>query len=112
VNLPRQVRIGGAFDGDAARRWPLTIAIDADLRRYDGPGGERRVIAAGAERWFAQHRVAVRAGARFNTVGAEERAASGGISVAVRSGLYLDAHVVGGGSANERGWGVAARVSF
>jgi len=106
------VRIGAAFDGDAARRWPLTIAIDADLRRYDGPGGERRVIAAGAERWFAQHRVAVRAGARFNTVGAEERAASGGISVAVRSGLYLDAHVVGGGSANERGWGVAARVSF
>jgi len=45
-------------------------------------------------------------------VGAEERAASGGISVAVRSGLYVDAHVVGGGSANERGWGVAARVSF
>lgn len=111
MELPRQVRIGAAFDGDAARRWPLTIAIDADVRRYDGPGGERRVIAAGAERWFAQHRVGVRAGARFNTVGAEERSASGGISVAVRSGLFLDGHV-SGGSADERGWGVAARVSF
>jgi len=112
VNLPRQVRIGAAFDGDVARRWPLTVAIDADLQRYDGPGGERRVIAAGAERWFAQNRLAVRAGARFNTVGSEERAATGGFSVAVRSGLYVDGHLVGGGSTDERGWGVAARVSF
>ena len=112
VDLPRQVRIGAAFDGDAARWLPVTIAIDADLRRYSAPGGERRVVAAGAEEWFAQHRVGVRAGARFNTVGAEERAASGGISVAVRSGLYLDGHVVAGGSSDERGWGVAARVSF
>jgi hypothetical protein len=112
VDLPRQVRIGAAFDGDAARWLPVTIAIDTDLRRYNGPGGERRVIAVGAEEWFAQHRVGVRAGARFNTVGAEERAASGGISVAVRSGLYVDGHVVSGGSADERGWGVAARVSF
>jgi hypothetical protein len=112
IDLPRQVRIGAAFDGAAARWLPVTIAIDADLRRYAGPGGERRVVAAGAEGWFAQHRVGVRAGARFNTVGAEERAASGGISVAVRSGLYLDGHVLSGGSADERGWGVAARVSF
>lgn len=112
VDLPRQVRIGAAFDGDAAGWHPVTIAIDADLRRYAGPGGERRVIAAGAEEWFAEHRLGVRAGARFNTVGAEERAASGGISVAVRSGLYVDGHVVFGGSADERGWGVAARVSF
>ena len=112
VDLPRQVRIGAAFDGDAARWLPVTIAIDADLRRYAGPGGERRVIAAGAEEWFAQRRVGVRAGVRFNTVGAEERAASGGISVAVRSGLYLDGHIVSGRSADERGWGVAARVSF
>jgi hypothetical protein len=112
VDLPRQVRVGAAFDGDAARWLPVTIAIDADLRRYRGPGGTRRVVAVGAEQWFAQHRLGVRAGARFNTVGAEEGAASGGISVAVRSGLYIDAHVVSGGSADEHGWGVAARVSF
>jgi hypothetical protein len=112
VDLPRQVRIGAAFDGDALDWLPLTIAVDADLRRYDGPGGTRRVIAVGGEQWFAQHRVGVRAGARLNTVGADERAASGGISVAVRSGLYIDGHVVSGGSADERGWGVAARVSF
>jgi hypothetical protein len=112
VELPRQVRVGAAFDGDSARVVPLTIAVDADLRTYDGPGGARRVLAIGAEQWFAQRRVGVRAGARFNTVGEQERAATGGVSAAVRSGLYVDAHAVYGGTADERGWGVAARVSF
>jgi hypothetical protein len=36
-HLPRQIRIGGAFDGESAARLPLTIAVDADLQRYDGP---------------------------------------------------------------------------
>jgi hypothetical protein len=112
INLPRQVRLGVAFDGDSARLVPLTIALDADVRRYDGPAGERRVIALGAEQWFAQHRVGFRAGARFNTVGAEEHAVTAGGSVAVRAGLYLDTHAVFGRSDDERGWGVAARVSF
>jgi len=112
ATLPRQVRIGGAFDGDSARTLPLTIAIDADLQRYQGPGGDRRVVAVGVERWLGLHRVGLRGGARFNTVGARERAVAAGGSVAVRSGLYLDAHAVYGGSADERGWGVAARVSF
>jgi hypothetical protein len=112
VNLPRQVRIGGAFDGDSASTIHLTLAVDADLQRYESPGGDRRVIAVGAERWMAHHRVAVRGGVRFNTVGAEERAVSGGGSVAVRSGLYVEGHGVFGGAADERGWGVAARVSF
>lgn len=112
VNLPRQVRIGGAFDGDSARTIPLTIAVDADLQRYAGPGGDRRVVAVGAEHWLGHHRFGVRGGVRFNTVGAEERAVSGGGSVAVRSGMYVDAHGIYGGAAEERGWGVAARVSF
>jgi hypothetical protein len=112
VHLPRHVRIGAAFDGDAVRLVPLTVAVDADVRRYDGPGGARRVIAVGAEHWVVPRTIAVRAGARFNTVGAEERAVTAGGSVAVRSGLYADAHVVYGGAADERGWGVGARVSF
>ena len=112
INLPRQIRLGGAFDGDAARIIPLTVAVDADLQRYEGPAGERRVIAAGGEYWLAHRRFGIRGGVRFNTVGAEERAVTGGGSVAVRSGLYVDAHGVYGGVAEERGWGIAARVSF
>jgi hypothetical protein len=32
--------------------------------------------------------------------------------VALRSGIYVDGHVVRGGARDERGWGVAAIVSF
>ena len=112
IHLPRQVRVGAALDGAAAGLLPVTIALDADLRRYDTATGDRRVVAVGAERWFAERRVGVRAGARFNTVGAKERAATAGVSGAVRSALYVDAHLTAGGSASDRGWGLALRVSF
>jgi hypothetical protein len=105
------VRIGGAFDW-AEYGPPLIVALDVDLKRYDSPWGERRVVALGAEHWVRKKRVAVRGGVRFNTVGADERAGTAGGSVAVRSGLFVDGHVVWGGDADERGWGLAARVSF
>lgn len=112
ARLERQVRAGVAYDGSAIGRLPLTVAFDADLRTTSNGAGERRVVALGAEQWFLEQRLAVRGGARFNMAGAEDWAATGGLSVAVRAGLFLDAHVVRGGAADERGWGVAARVSF
>ena len=110
ARLPRQVRIGAAFDGNAIDRFPIVVAADADLRAYDAGDGERRVIALGAERWLRARRVGVRGGARFNTAGARDAAATAGGSYAVRPGMYLDGHIVRGG--DEAGWGVAARVSF
>jgi hypothetical protein len=110
--MPRQIRVGVAFDAEKAGSIPLTVALDADVRRYTAASGERRVIAVGAEQWLLSRRLALRGGARFNRVGAEERAATGGVSILLRSGLYLDAHIVGGAAADERGWGVATRVSF
>ena len=112
VRLPRHVRVGAAFDGARAGLAPITVALDADLRRYESATGDRRVVAIGAERWFAARRLGIRAGARFNTVGAEERAATAGVSAAVRSALYVDAHATAGGAADDRGWGLALRVSF
>jgi hypothetical protein len=112
VRLPRQVRIGAAFDPERATGIPLTVAVDADVRAYETASGERRVVAAGAEHWFGAKRFGVRAGGRVNTVGRQERSATAGASVALRSGLFVDGHVVRGGSADEKGWGVAARVSF
>jgi hypothetical protein len=112
VRLPRQVRLGAAFDGEAIDFAPVTFSLDADLRRYDTAAGERRVVALGGEGWLLGKRIGLRAGGRWNTVGAEDRAATGGISVALRSGLYLDGHIVRGGTADDRGWGLAARVSF
>ncbi len=112
ARLPRQVRVGAAFDAARAGLLPLTIALDADLRRYESVTGHRRVVALGGEQWLAGRRLGLRAGARFNTTGAEERAATAGISVAVRSALYVDAHVVRGGTAADQGWGLGLRVSF
>jgi hypothetical protein len=110
--LPRQWRVGAAFDAERAGGAPLTVAVDADVRTYDAGTGDRRAVAAGVERWFQGRRFGVRGGGRFNTVGRRERSATVGASVAVRSGVYVDGYGVKGGSADEEGWGLAARVSF
>jgi hypothetical protein len=112
VRLSRQARVGAAYDGEALGTRPFTLALDADLRRYDDGSGERRVVAIGGEHWVLRRRLAVRGGARFNTVGANDRAVTAGTSVSPRPGLFVDAHVVHGGDTGDGGWGVAARVSF
>ncbi|HET9269867.1 MAG TPA: conjugal transfer protein TraF [Vicinamibacterales bacterium] len=114
ITLSRQARVGVAFDGGARRgsnaAW--TLSADVDVASYATNTGDRRVIAAGAERWLVGKRIGVRGGARFNQVGQKERSATGGVSAAIRPGLFVEAHGVAGGSDDERGWGVAARVSF
>lgn len=112
LRLPRQVRIGAAFDPEDVTGVPLTLALDADVRAYPTGSGDRRVVAIGGEQWLASRRVGVRAGARFNTTGARDRSATAGVSVSPRAGMYLDGHVVRGGSVDDRGWGVVARISF
>ena len=110
--LPRQVRLGFAYDASGAGGPPLTVAFDADLQSYPVSGVDRRVLAVGAEQWLFAKRVGIRGGARFNREGAEDRTATFGLSVSPRAGLYLDGNVVHGGAGDDEGWGVAARVSF
>jgi hypothetical protein len=110
--LARQMRAGAAFDVRRTSPTPLIVAVDADTVSYDTGTGERRVIAVGAEQWLLARRLGLRGGARFNTVGAEDRAGTAGVSVALRPGLFIDGHVIRGTSDGDRGWGVATRVSF
>jgi hypothetical protein len=114
ITLSRQARVGVAFDGGARRgsnaAW--MVSADVDVATYATNTGDRRVIAAGAERWLVGKRIGVRGGARFNQVGQKERSATGGVSAAIRPGLFVEAHGVAGGSDDERGWGVGARVTF
>lgn len=110
--LERQVRAGAAFDGAAAGKLPVTVSLDADLRRYVGATGDRRVIALGGEHWVRPQRIALRGGARFNTVGEQDRTVTAGASVAVRAALFVDGYGAVGIKTGESGWGVAARVSF
>ena len=113
LETDRLVRVGvdwGPEPVHGRRSW--TIASDADLTTADGPDGERRAVAVGAERWFMNGRVAIRGGARAQTIGEARPAATGGASVGVWSGLLLEVQVTGGGDTVERGWGLGARVTF
>jgi hypothetical protein len=112
--LPRQVRVGAAFGPgfESVDALPLTVSLDVDVVRYPTVSGDRRVVAVGAEHWLVSKRLALRGGGRLNTVGAEDRAATAGITVGLGRGAYVDGHLVRGGSADDRGWGLAARMSF
>ena len=112
IEMPRQVRAGVAFDASRRTGVPLVVAVDVDVRKYQTATGDRRVVAAGAERWFRERRLGIRAGARINSVGGGDPVATVGASWAVRPGAYADGYVARGGDAAERGWGVAMRVSF
>jgi hypothetical protein len=112
VMFPRQFRLGLAVDASKAGGIPLTAAVDLDLRTVTSMSGERRNLALGVEQWFGKHKVALRGGGRFNMAGSKDRAATAGGSLALRAGLFLDGYLVRGGSTDERGWGVASRVSF
>lgn len=110
-SLKRHARVGVAW----AENWPANsstvLSADADLTRVAHPAGERRDLAAGAERWLRGRRIGVRGGFRLSTVGAARPVVSGGGSYALRSGIYLDGHVARG-QGEDRSWGLAARMSF
>jgi len=109
----RLVRVGIAWGPDGVRgRRSWSVASDADLTTAEGPDGDRRALAVGAERWFRNGRVAVRGGARAQTTGDARPVATGGASVGIRSGLLLEGEITSGGDTVERGWGLGARVTF
>jgi hypothetical protein len=109
--LERHVRLGVAW----ADGWPATprtiVAFDADATRTTHATGDRRDVAAGLERWLAARRVGVRGGVRASTVGDARPVGSIGGSLAVRSGMYVDAYVAKG-THEDHAWGIGARVTF
>jgi hypothetical protein len=114
IALARQVRAGVAYGGGgpAYARRPWSVAVDADLVTVHGADGARRAVAAGVERWWADKRVALRGGARMQTVGDLRPQASGGASVALRPGFYVEGQVSGGADEATAGWSLAARITY
>jgi hypothetical protein len=108
LKMQRQARAGVAILPTRT----LTLAGDVDLTCTDTATGERRHVALGAEQWLANRRVGVRAGFRGSTIGDLRPLLAGGISVAARSSVWIDAHVSRGERGEARGWGVATRVGF
>lgn len=112
LRLPRQLRLGAAYDAAAAGGPALVVSFDADVRAYAAPTGERRIVAAGVEQWLGGRQVGVRAGVRQNRVGDRERVFTAGASVRLGGSLYVDGYIVRGRETGERGWGLATRVSY
>lgn len=112
--LPRQARAGVAFLGGATSGGgsAITVAADADLTRTATPVGEVRHVATGVEAWLLGRRLGVRGGVSANTVGEVSTATSGGLSLGLQSGLFLDAAVTLGPDRSRQGWATAVRVTF
>lgn len=106
LELPWQARAGASYLVLPA----LTMAVDVDLRAVQRGVEKQRALAIGAEYRLA--RLAVRSGARIDTVGDTRPLGTVGGSYAVRNGMWVDVWAAGGAKAAERGWGLAGRVVF
>jgi len=111
--LQRQARAGVAFlGGGTGGGAAITVAADADLTRTTTPFGEVRHVATGVEAWLLGRRLGLRGGLSANTVGETSTATSGGLSLGLQSGLFLDAPVTLGPDRSRQGWATAVRVTF
>ena len=113
MELRRRVRVGAAvttpLQGVLSA---VTVAADADLTTNAGPFGDERQVAVGAEAWLLRSHVGVRGGLTASTRGDAPRAVSGGLSVALASGVFLDGFLTRGDAAGRNGWGSDLRLTF
>jgi hypothetical protein len=110
--LPLQVRAGAAFTAATAPPAEIVLALDGDMTTTPTPFGDARHLAAGAEAWLLNRTIGVRGGVGINTIGETRRSGSVGVSVALRSGLFADAHLTRGDDEARNGWGFAVRMSY
>jgi hypothetical protein len=106
--LRRQVRAGVAF----VARGTVTVAVDADLSKTATAFGDARHVAAGAEAWLLRRRIGLRGGVSANTAGETSASTSTGLSLAVRSGTFVDAALTVGSDRSREGWNLGLRVTF
>lgn len=111
LGLDRQVRVGVAAVRDRLR-WPINVALDADLTRTPSVLGDIRHVAAGIEGWVWGGRAALRGGASVNTAGEGGTSASGGASLQLRSGLYAVGAITRGSDQSRVGWSVGLNMTF
>jgi len=113
MTLQRQVRAGAALSSATSTAFGgATIAVDADLRAIPTVAGDERRIATGGELWTKQRWLGGRAGVSLSTIGEKRTAYSGGVSIAARRGIFVDAQVPGGSDPSRKGWSGALRVTF
>ena len=112
VEVPRQARVGVALAAGRQRPDDLTVAVDADLTTTTTATGDDRRLAAGLEAWLPNRIVAVRGGFRVQTTGTARPAFSGGASLVLRRGVFVDGAIAGGSDGGSRGWSAGLRLSY
>lgn len=113
LDLTRQVRTGAALTGRGRGAVnQVTVAFDADLTKVTTVDGDERHVAGGLELWLAQRRVGVRGGISANTIGDTRTSPSAGLSLAFRTGTYIEGALTGGSDPARKGWGIDLRVTF
>ena len=113
MTLKRHVRAGFALTTTARSGFGgATLSADADLRAVPTLFGNERRIAGGGEIWTRTRSLGGRAGISASTIGDARMAASAGLSLALRSSVYVDGQFTGGSDITRRGWGAALRVTF
>lgn len=106
LELPWLARAGVSYLAMPA----LTVALDVDLRAVQAGVDRRRSLAVGGEYRF--DRLALRSGARFDTIGEGNPLGTVGGSYAVRNGVWVDVWVAAGSARADRGWGLAGRIAY
>jgi hypothetical protein len=112
--LRRHARAGGAVTTTTRGLvGSVTVSVDVDLMDVRTPVGEEQRLAVGGEVWLARRYLGFRGGLSRSMIGLERSAYSGGGSVALRPGIFVDGFLTAGGTDESRdGWGVAFRVTF
>ena len=111
IEIGREVRAGMAWGSGWPGNSRVSVSFDADFVSRVTPFGDRRDIAGGVETWWRDRTVALRAGGRRSPTGEARGAVTGGVSYAVRPGIFVEGHVAAG-ERSERGWSVGLRAGF
>jgi len=113
VQLERQMRAGAALTGHTSGQIESAmVSFDVDLRRTRTMFGEERRVAGGVEIWTKGRMFGLRGGISANTVGDSTPSASGGASLALRRGAYVEGQLTGGSDPSRRGWSSGVRLTF
>jgi hypothetical protein len=111
--LSRTARLGAAVSsGTRGVIGSATVAVDADLTKTTTVFGDERRLAAGGELWTSARTIGVRGGVSVNTIGDRRTSLSGGLSAALKKGMYADGELTGGTDQGRKGWGIALRLTF
>jgi len=112
LTLERHARVGFALtSGKRGVIGQATFSIDADLTKTDSFGGEQRDFAVGGEAWMPKQTLGIRGGFSKNTAGSGGTLLSGGFSLMLKRGNFVDVYA-STGDAVRHGWGLDLRVTF